>query len=418
MVTEALRKQVVTDSLTMSKGKTILVVDDNDRNRQILEHQLQSWQMNCIAAASGFQALEILKRITTIDAAIVDMQMPEMDGLMLSRSIREIPACKKMPLILLSSLGRMEHTGDSKVFAAQLSKPVRPSILLETLLSLFTNRPVVVRENLHVDGEIDPQMGVKHPLRILLADDNVVNQKVATRMLERLGYRADLAANGLEVLQAVERQTYDLVFMDVQMPEMDGIEASRQIHKRIPAERLPRIIAMTAHALQGDRERFLSEGMDDYLSKPVQFKDMIRALQGSMPLIAENQKMKAVPGENMKGVDWNVLDAYHQVMGDDTDAFLVELVQTFLPNAQKLVDDLKVSLNKKDLTSFHRGAHTLKSSSASLGAMALSEMAKKLEADTAEDFPADSDNRVKDMQSELDRVTPEYQAFLKQKTEG
>ena len=188
------------------------MVDDNDRNRMILEHQLQSWQMNCIPAGTGFQALEILKRITTVDAAIVDMQMPEMDGLMLARSIKDLPGYKKLPIILLSSLGRTEQTGEKKIFAAQLTKPVRPSILLETLLSLFTNRPVVVRENQQVDGEIDSQMGVKHPLRILLADDNVVNQKVATRMLERLGYRADLAANGLEVLQAVERQTYDLVF--------------------------------------------------------------------------------------------------------------------------------------------------------------------------------------------------------------
>ncbi len=418
VVTEALRKQVVTDSLTISQGKTILVVDDNDRNRQILEHQLQSWQMNCIPAASGFQALEILKRITTIDAAIVDMQMPEMDGLMLSRSIREIPGCKKIPLILLSSLGRTEHSSDSRFFAAQLSKPVRPSILLETLLSLFTNRPVVVRENLHVDGEIDPQMGAKHPLRILLADDNVVNQKVATRMLERLGYRADLAANGLEVLQAVERQTYDLIFMDVQMPEMDGIQASRQIQKRIPAKHRPRIIAMTAHALQGDRERFLAEGMDDYLSKPVQFKDMIRALQSSLPLTSDNPKMKTTPMEDQKSIDWSVLNAYYQVMGDDTDAFLVELVQTFLPNAQKIIDELKSSLQKKDLTSFHRGAHTLKSSSASLGAMVLSEMAKKLEADTVEDFPADSEDRVKGLQSELDRIKPEYQTFLKGKKGG
>jgi PAS domain S-box-containing protein len=416
--TEALRRQIVTDSLTISKGKTILVVDDNDRNRQILEHQLQSWQMNCIAAGSGFQALEILKRITTIDAAIVDMQMPEMDGVMLARSIRENVAYKKLPLILLSSLGRLEHADERGSFAAQLSKPVRPSILLETLLNLFTNRPVVVKENLHLGAEIDPQMGTKHPLRILLADDNVVNQKVATRMLERLGYRADLAANGLEVLQSVERQTYDLIFMDVQMPEMDGIEASRQIHKRIPAERLPRIVAMTAHALQGDRERFLAEGMDDYLSKPVQFKDMIRALHGSMPLEAEKRVKKVEPEVAMVKIDWNVLNAYYQVMGEDTDAFLVELVQTFLPNAQKLVDDLKETLAKKDLTAFHRGAHTLKSSSASLGAMLLSEMSKKLEADTNTEFPADSAERVDALQNELNLIIPDYKKFLQQKTEG
>jgi PAS domain S-box-containing protein len=416
--TEALRKQIVTDSLSISQGKTILVVDDNERNRQILEHQLQSWKMNCIAAASGFQALEILKRITTIDAAIVDMQMPEMDGVMLARSIRENASYKKLPLVLLSSLGRLEQFGDKTTFAAQLSKPVRPSILLETLLSLFTNRPVVVRENLHMGGEIDPQMGSKHPLRILLADDNVVNQKVATRMLERLGYRADLSANGLEVLQAVERQTYDLIFMDVQMPEMDGLEASRQIHKRISSERIPRIIAMTAHALQGDRERFLAEGMDDYLSKPVQFKDMILALQGSMPLNDEKSVTKALPLENLAKVDWNVLNAYYQVMGEDTDAFLIELVQTFLPNAQKLLNDLKETLEKKDLVAFHRAAHTLKSSSASLGAMRLSEMAKKLEADTTGDFPVDSMEQVETLQNELNLIVPEYQNFLQQKTEG
>jgi PAS domain S-box-containing protein len=416
--TEALRRQIVTDSLTISKGKTILVVDDNDRNRQILQHQLQSWEMNCISAGSGFQALEILKRITTIDAAIVDMQMPEMDGVMLARSIREIGAYKKLPLILLSSLGRLERGDERGSFAAQLSKPVRPSILLETLLSLFTNRPVVVKENQHLGGEIDPQMGTKHPLRILLADDNVVNQKVATRMLERLGYRADLAANGLEVLQAVERQTYDLVFMDVQMPEMDGMEASRQIHKRIPAERVPRIVAMTAHALQGDRERFLAEGMDDYLSKPVQFKDMIRALQGSVPLEAEKQVKKAKPEVEMKRIDWNVLNAYYEVMGDDTDAFLIELVQTFLPNAQKLIDDLRETLANKDLTAFHRGAHTLKSSSASLGAMQLSEMAKKLEAESNSEFPADSVEQVAALQNELDLIIPDYKKFLQQKTEG
>ena len=204
-------------------------------------------------------------------------------------------------------------------------------------------------------------------------------------------------------------------FMDVQMPEMDGLEASRQIHKRIPKERLPRIIAMTAHALQGDRERFLAEGMDDYLSKPVQFKDMIRALKGSSSLAGEPGPKKAAPMEDMAPVDWDVLNSYYQVMGDDTDAFLIELIQTFLPNAQKLVDDLTASLEKKDLTSFHRGAHTLKSSSASLGAMCLSEMAKKLEADSTESFPADSQERVTALQSEVDRVTPVYQKFLQDK---
>ena len=320
---DPIHKKVVTDFLSISQGKNVLVVDDNDRNRQILELQLQSWSMNCIPASSGFQALEILKRITNIDAAIVDMQMPEMDGLMLARSIKDMPGYKKLPLILLSSLGRQEAKDDKKIFAAQLSKPVRPSILLETLLSLFANRPVLVRENLHANSDIDQKMGISHPLRILLADDNVVNQKVATRMLERIGYRADLAANGLEVLQAVERQPYDLVFMDVQMPEMDGLEASRQIHKRIPADRIPRIIAMTAHALQGDRERFLAEGMDDYLSKPIQISEMIRALRDTEALHvdAKGQKIEEASAADSH-ITWETLDSYYRVMGEEADAFL------------------------------------------------------------------------------------------------
>lgn len=413
---ENIHKQVISDGLSISQGKTVLVVDDNDRNRLILEKQLQSWQMNCIPASSGFQALEILRRINTIDAAIIDMQMPEMDGLMLAKSIREIAAFKKLPLVLLSSLGRQESKKeDRSLFSAQLSKPVRPSFLFETLLSLFANRPIVVRENQQLSSDIDQQMGVKHPLRILLADDNVVNQKVAIRMLERIGYRADLAGNGLEVLQAVERQTYDLILMDVQMPEMDGLEASRQIHKRIPKERLPRIIAMTAHALQGDRERFLAEGMDDYLSKPVQLNELVRALQGSKPLPVDAKGQKMDEQTANKHINWDTLDSYYRVMGDDTDAFLIELIQTYLPNAQKLIDDMKQSLESRDLNTFHRSAHTLKSSSASLGATLLSDLARVLEADTVENFPDDSADRVRTIQSELEMIIPEYQRFLNEK---
>ncbi|HEX7556749.1 MAG TPA: response regulator, partial [Leptolinea sp.] len=414
---EVTPKKIVTDGLSISRGKTVLVVDDNERNRLILERQLQSWQMNCIAASSGYQALEILHRITTIDAAIVDMQMPEMDGAMLAKTIKETSDYKKLPLILLSSLGRHETRDDKKLFSAQLAKPVRPSLLFENLLSLFANRPVVVRENQQTVNDIDQKMGNKHPLRILLADDNAVNQKVATRMLERIGYRADMAANGLEVLQAVERQTYDLILMDVQMPEMDGLEASRQVHKRIPADRLPRIVAMTAHALQGDRERFLAEGMDDYLSKPIQFSEMIRALKSTTPLPLDAKGKRLTESGNDSHINWETLDSYYRVMGDETDAFLVELIQTYLPNAHKLIDDMKEAIKKMDISLFHRSAHTLKSSSASLGAMHLSDLSKELEADSTENIPTDSHKRVKIIEQELIEITPEYQKFLNDKKE-
>jgi len=413
---EGIRKQVVADAMTISQGKTILVVDDNERNRLILEKQMQSWQMNCIPAGSGFQALEILKRVNTIDTAIVDMQMPEMDGFMLAKEIKEIPGYKKLPIVLLSSLGHLDKIEDKKIFTAQLAKPVRPSQLFETLLSIFANRPVVVRDNQQATSDIDPEMGTKHPLRILLADDNAVNQKVATRMLERLGYRTDLAANGIEVLQAVERQQYDLVFMDVQMPEMDGLEASRQIHRLVPQERMPKIIAMTAHALQGDRERFLAEGMDDYISKPIQINEMVRAIQGTPALSIDNKGHKIIPEAEMPHVNWETLDSYYRVMGEDTDNFIIELIQTFIPNAQKLLDDMKTASESRDISTFHRSAHTLKSSSASLGAMRLSDLARELEMDSTNDFPADSSDRIQNLQTEFDAIVPEFDKFLKEKS--
>ncbi len=415
-ITEAIHKKVVPDCLSLSQGKNVLVVDDNNRNRLILEKQLESWKMNCIPASSGFQALEILRRIPNIDAAIVDMQMPEMDGKMLAKSIKEMQTYRKMPIVLLSSIGQPEKGEGSRLFSARLSKPVRPSLLLETLLSLFANRPIVVRDSQQLSSEIDQNMGIAHPLRILLADDNVVNQKVAIRMLERIGYRADLAANGIEVLQAVERQTYDLILMDVQMPEMDGVEASRLIHKRIPKDRLPRIIAMTAHALQGDRERFLADGMDDYLSKPVQMKELIRAIQGTTTLSNDSRDNKEAESTTPDDhILWETLDSYYRVMGDDTNAFLAELIGTFLPNTQKLIDDLNKSLEGNDLATFHRSAHTLKSSSASLGAMRLSELAKNLEFESADSFPENSGDQVKILQVEFELIKPEYQKFLDEK---
>jgi PAS domain S-box-containing protein len=408
-------KKIVADGLSISRGKTVLIVDDNERNRMILTRQLESWQINPLPASSGFQALEILTRISNIDAAILDMQMPEMDGAMLAQAIKKLPGKKKLPLVLLTSFGRRESPEIGQLFAAQLSKPVKPSLLFETMLSIFANQPVLVRENVQSLGELDRQMGEKYPLRILLADDNVVNQKVAIRMLERLGYRIDLAANGLEVLQALERQPYDLVFMDVQMPEMDGLEATRQIRQRFPAERIPRIIAMTAHALQGDRERFLAEGMDDYLGKPVQINELIRALKKTDPLPVDAKGNPITEKLEEECIHWGTLDQYYRVMGEEAEDFIADLIRTFLPNANKLIEEMKTSLKSKNIKTFHRAAHTLKSSSASLGAMLLSDCAKNLEIESNESLPVGCKDRIKHIELELEKVTLEFERFLTEK---
>jgi CheY-like chemotaxis protein len=168
---------------------------------------------------------------------------------------------------------------DEDQFAAFLMKPLKPSVLLDTLMNLFAGEVKRIEpEESKTETKLDPQMAENLPLRILLVEDNAVNQKLALRLLEQMGYRADLAGNGLEAIQAVGRQKYDVVLMDVQMPEMDGLEASRQICARWPRGERPHIIAMTANAMQGDRERCLAAGMDDYVSKPIRVNELVSAL--------------------------------------------------------------------------------------------------------------------------------------------
>jgi CheY-like chemotaxis protein len=192
-------------------------------------------------------------------------------------------AAPALPLVLFSSLGRKEaHDGDG-LFNAVLAKPLRQSQLFDTLISLLAHdeaapRPAAVPAK----ASIDPGMAERHPLRILLAEDNVVNQKLALRILQQMGYRADVASNGIEAIESVQRQTYDLVLMDVQMPEMDGLEATRRIRARAPGGS-PRIGAMTANAMHGDREMCLAAGMDDYLTKPIRVEQLVDALSRIPP---------------------------------------------------------------------------------------------------------------------------------------
>jgi CheY-like chemotaxis protein len=178
---------------------------------------------------------------------------------------------------MVSSLGQREAGVEAEGFAAFLLKPIKPSQLYDVLVGILAKEAEVAKAP-EVARQFDGEMGKRHPLRILLAEDNAVNQKLALRLLERFGYRADMAANGVEAIRAVERQPYDVVLMDVQMPEMDGLEATRQICARWGVGERPRIVAMTANALAEDREACLAAGMDDYLSKPIRVEELVAAL--------------------------------------------------------------------------------------------------------------------------------------------
>jgi signal transduction histidine kinase/CheY-like chemotaxis protein len=258
------------------QGKRVLIVDDNATNRRILRLQTEKWGMESHETEYPREALEWFREGQHFDLVITDMHMPELDGLMFTREIRRLQDEKALPIILLTSLGRRELGAEDLNFTAYLTKPLKPSALYDALASIFA-RSLATPKPETPKILMDSEMGKLHPLRILLAEDNAVNQKLAIRILERLGYRADVASNGLEAVESVERQAYDVILMDVQMPEMDGLDSTRNIRKLAQVSQ-PYIIAMTANAMEGDREMCLAAGMNDYVSKPIRVNELVGAL--------------------------------------------------------------------------------------------------------------------------------------------
>jgi CheY-like chemotaxis protein len=267
--------------------KRLLIVEDNNTHRKILKHQAKSWGLMPYVTASGAEALRLLELHNHFDLAILDLHMPEMNGLELARKISQIPQYQRLPIIMLSALG--VNSGDveqSNVnFAAVLSKPVKQSNLYDALVRILGNQPASDQERVAPQDILAPV----HQLRILLAEDNPVNQKVAMHMLKRIGYQADIAINGAEVLARLRISPYDVVLMDLQMPKIDGMEATRRILAEFPPDRRPQIIAMTASAMEGDREECLRAGMNYYITKPVKIEQLAEVLSYCQPLINYQQ---------------------------------------------------------------------------------------------------------------------------------
>ena len=363
-------------------GRRLLVVDDNDTNRRLIVKHATRWGAVVVSASSGANALERLEQEPPFDAVVLDLMMPVMDGFHVATEIRNRVGAD-VPLLLLSSVGddaRNDPRYQELGFSGHLVKPLKPGALRAALAEALGANADLPAPAPGPAG----RLAEHHPLTILLAEDNAVNQKLALKLLERIGYTADIANNGVQAVDAVERRRYDVVLMDVQMPEMDGLEATRRIVARHGGDR-PRIIALTANAMQGDRERCLAAGMDDYLTKPLRPAELTAALERS-------------GAEEVSGIDLRVLDMLLDSVGGDP-LFMSTLVDSFTDDAPARLAEMRQGLASGDSELVRRAAHTLKSTAATLGAPVLAAGCADLEARAASGDLADGHDALERLES-------------------
>ena len=386
----ALPKVYLRSKIPELQSKRVLIVDDNQTNLYILTLQCQQWGMLPRVTASGKDALGWIRRGDPFDVAILDMQMPEMDGLELGREIRKLRDTDTLPMIMLTSLGQHDDTTKAakEMFSAYVSKPVKQSHLFDILVNVLAPG-----KRADATPKVQPKMQAnlagRLPLRILVAEDNVINQKLTLRILAKMSYVADVAGNGLEVLDALKRQAYDLVFMDVQMPELDGLEATRTIVRDWPKDKRPKIIAMTANALQGDRERCIDAGMDDYVSKPILPEEVQRVLEkwGSLVTTERGEvrepvpaaPVPAVPAAGIPIIDLKTIAGLRDMSEKDEPSFLAEVIELFLEHSAKLVTEIRRSATRADAEGLMQAAHKLKGSSFNVGASYFADICQDIE---------------------------------------
>ncbi|MBD2296090.1 response regulator [Anabaena sphaerica FACHB-251] len=384
------------NSANQLNGKQLLILENHPVHRQFLTMQAESWGMLVRTVKSAAEVLSCLQK-EQFDITIIDMQFAEIDSLALAREIRQQPNAHTLPLLLLKDINQPEEDPDTpREGIAFLNKPIKQSQLYNSLLNLINQQPIKFSRVDKNAVQTFPYLG-DLPIRILVAEDHPVNLKMVTLVLAKLGLRADVAGNGLEVLSALHRQSYDVILMDVQMPEMDGLEATKQIRMWHWDEQ-PRIIAMTANAMQGDKEICLEAGMDDYISKPIRLEELVRVLtqcpldckkslnkQSFFNIYHPELKQEVKPVEKLAAsspdaaIDLRILQSVRDMAGEDATVFLSELMNTYLREAEKLLVALSVAIKQADTITIKQLAHKFKSSSASVGAIQLSNLCKNME---------------------------------------
>jgi len=386
-------------------NKRILIVDDNPTNRQILSLHSASWGMIPRAAASGPEAIAWISSGEPFDIAVIDMQMPMMDGMMLATNIRNYRDAESLPMLMLSSLDRREAlelsegANGADRFKAFLTKPVKSLALRQALASALAGEDLQKPDSIS-ENAASANVSDMPPLRIMLAEDNRVNQEVGLRILQHIGYTADVAASGKEVLALLRNQTYDVILMDVQMPEMDGLETTRYICEQWPADERPRIIAMTANAMEEDRQRCLAAGMDDYVSKPIRLEELRAALEGLTPT---QQQEQFEPEGSVKTIDIEFLDKIREYCGDEDD-IVPKLVELYLEDTPPRIVSLREAVGRTDVDEIKSIAHAMKGSSANIGALRMSALCAELESQDSSKDESAMDELATEIEREFARA--------------
>ncbi|MFG1924278.1 response regulator [Cryptosporangium sp. NPDC048952] len=357
-----------------------LIVDDNATNRRVLRLQLAGWGLTCTDVPSAAEALELLRQTSAqYDVAVLDMHMPETDGAQLAAHLRATPATADLPLILLTSVAWRPGPDQQRLFDAVLTKPARGATLHSTLARVVARGLPSAEET--AEAPVAPS---SVPLRILLAEDNPVNQKVAQLMLSKQGHLVDTVSDGLEAVRAVHLAPYDVILMDVQMPMMDGLEATRRIRAEVPEDRQPHIIAMTASVLVEDKAACRAAGMDDYLPKPVRADDL-RAALDEFARVAPDE-----PGAREAGLvaanagqESSIRARFADIAGPDPTEgereLLAEMVSAFVSTAPETLAALRDAVHTGDASATAEKAHKLKGSAANIGAAALADVCASFE---------------------------------------
>jgi PAS domain S-box-containing protein len=373
-------KVFLKSSMPALKNKRVLIVDDNETNLHILTIQCKNWGMIPRSTRNSKEAINWIIKDEPFDIAILDMLMPDMDGMELTKEIRKYKDKNSLPIIILSSAGAQEMTKEeiNEYLNALVSKPVRQAQLHKMLISILApfahaeeKRTGSVATKMDMQPKPDKKnLSVEIPLKILVAEDNIINQKLIVKILAQLGYQSDVVSNGIEAIDELKRVRYDLVFMDVQMPEMDGIEATKYIVQNWNADERPFIIAMTANVMQGDKEKCLNAGMDDYLSKPVVIDDV----QSIIKKWSENLREKKTVSRNIKSslmLDSEIIYGLKQL---DESNNLKEVIGLYMELAPELISEIKKSYRNNNLPGLKKASSNLRRISHNLGANRLAEV--------------------------------------------